>query len=320
MNTCKNNSNKIKRNKPNMSDIFVRPFTKEGYRVQLDPKPNKHTADLILKSIAAEWDDWKNEYKREIAKKLRIPFKGLTFESDELPWAHWERATRVLDFPLLRCHIDEDNLIETRLCMALCTGKGTSKFWCRTGPGALKKKRSSKIGFDQLENTFSLWHKITEFSCLWMLDKFRNSLKRNTPLSPLWKCEIKELGWLDISCLGVKDRQLAAYFEDLLQDRQDIHKLLSDPTVYDRFIQYFLRAYGIKDIKTKKDQKYPFWFKSIQPVRIDNGTTQDREVMYFMDVKGNKTRAAGIVYDDSMDGEIAHNSVIDVSRYIGVEV
>ena len=124
---------------------------------------------------------------------------------------------------------------------------------------------------------------------------------------------------MDVSCLGVRDKELEGYFQDLLQDRENIRSLLEkNPNAYNIFLSYFQKGFGINDIRPKENEKLPFWFRSIRPVRIDNETTQEREIFYLMRSTRNTVQAVGIVNDDSVDRELAHDSVIDVSRYIGV--
>jgi len=298
----------------------VNPVIRVGILIDFTPKPTKSQAKYLIGQLIKNWKDAQEKYKEIIATEAKISSEDLRFYGEEGSWTRWEENTYVLDLPRIQfTDYKYQNSFNTRLCVAICTGKMSTKVWSRVGMPLDESHVKARLAIPiaRLNHVAALYRKIAQATANWMSNQLIEIARIKHP-----KMKIKQRREIEISAFGLRDKGLETSFEQFTETEINAIDILKEKEANNRLSFYYQNASNKKDDLYNLSMEDPnsSWFTSSVKVLTTRGYFQTREVLYLMRPINEKTELIGLGYDDSAMGDLAHRSVIKVSRWLGMVV
>jgi hypothetical protein len=284
----------------------------------IDPVPLVRQANSISTELLRSFDQWQHNYKKTVAAAASIRrIEKLHFPTIPHSYAWPSGNTRNADYPLL---IYEDGIkaFNTRICIAICTGKTNTKVWCRA---------SSPVGIDgitaptklsYIRKLRQLYEGITYNSLEWMSPKLIEMLNKH-----LDKPTVNPGRFIKVSILGVNDDSLAKTFADLCSQETTAANILKDKDIDER-LTYYYSIIGdfrlmLSDYANGKNPstepcmffKIPIW------VTLATGYIEPRTVLFLLREREEFTEITGLAYDDSLEMDIPLRAGAKLSKIVG---
>jgi len=281
-----------------------------------DGNPGKQEAMQMLGGFWKQQPDWRDSYKEAIASAAHVQPSQLRFADDDAHLGEEGKAL-VLDGPRLRISKDE-RVFETRLAIAVCTGKASSKVWTRVAMASDVPGVSSRVAMDEVKGLCSWFRAIADGSVKWGFDQLKRLLDEYGSSSYHQKAIVKA------TSLGIRDEYLAVPFERLYErDVTAADLLKNDDTLDDKLTSYCRRVSRI--CSSTKLSTYAesdpdagiLWFKMPSWGVLRSGEVAHRMVLYLMRDVNRHTEIIGLAYDDSLRGDIVLRSGAALSHVIG---
>lgn len=300
---------------------LIRPFIREGLLVKITPPLDDDKAIEIGNLIIENWYSWLDDYLEMIAEVSNENIDNLRFIEDHhiIPKQEaraldkWDALARVIDFPRLQCFRDKRVIFDTRICFSLCTKDAySSKLWSRVG--LCESEDPYGVTVKDLPILTRKYKEIAASSCEWAFQKAKEILGT----------AIKKRSSLEISSYGIKDKSLKDYFERITDERIPLSELIKDTCIESKLLIYLDNILDTENsiqkfINTKESGKF-LWFTSPIYIETINKEVEVREVLYLMRSVGNKDEAVGLRYDDSLHGDLARKSALEVARWLGSKI
>lgn len=297
----------------------INPYIREAILVTIVPRPSRTEADSLGNKLVEAWGDMLKDYKKVVANASGINIEYLTTAKNETPRKRWESNAHVIDFPRLHYSTPNKTSFETRVCLAICTGKMNSKIWSRVSLLSDQKYESDILTLDHIDVLFGQYYRIIQDSCDWLCEETRKTVRQYFHRHRL----IKQ-GRLEVSSFGLRDQNLQNYFERLSAPAISLADILSDKKANSRLSAYLKKLCGVsgnlRSLLTQDKSSDFIWFTSPITVRTTDDYFRSREVLYFTRPLEEKTQTIGLAYDDSAKGDLPSKSAIKVAKIIGLKV
>lgn len=295
---------------------MVVPFIKAGLLIQVTPRLTVKQAKLVISHLVGNWSNLWEQYRQNVASVDNLSGGKVLCANGEQQtfWHRIEGDTLVLDFPLLQAVNGQNQAVfDTRLCVAICTGKSNTKVWCRVG---LPQGKITSVGIPtvKLRVILPLWRKVATKSCAWMSDILMKAMSEQAR-----GAEVVQGSKIEVSVLGIRDKTFAKPFRRLSETRTPAVDLLKDKKVRARFSRYYnaLSAAPIDIMQQLKAAVPAPWFSLPVMVIARSGYVESREVLYLNTASAGKAQVLGIGYDDSVHGKLSHDAVRKAIQWIG---
>jgi len=282
----------------------------------LQPIPTKDDATSLANQLAELYDSkHRDGYETAVASAAGMAKNDLHFNEHEKVITRWEEDadTTIIDYPLLRSL--RKPFFETRICIAICSGKMSTKFWSRTClPIGIES--SNSVSVDEVKNLVKTFRCITDSSLTWMKKTLNKPIKEY--FQPK---QFVYWGQLEVSALGIADEGLAECFRKLWDVESTAKDILKDEDVDERLTYYFKQVSRIQgklsQYSNGRNLNNHFWFKVPAWVEVKDGYIKPREVLYLLRPLDDIGQAIGLAYDDSLNGDLLLRSGAKAANIMG---
>lgn len=293
-------------------------YVRHGQLIAFDKgNPDEKQAGELLEAFAAKLRDWQDDYQQTIASAIDTDKSQLTFE-DDAPRLGWEENAYVLDYPRLRIRT-EGRVLETRLCVAVCTGVSSSKVWTRVSMPADVPSMQARVGIEQIEVLCPKFRAIANSSVEWGFGRLKELLQEHLPHKTF-----HEKGIIKATSLGIWDDDLAHAFERLGANGVTAANVLAGDEKLDEKLTSYCRKISsacdhrsLRDYAEKREERGITWFKMPLCAVREDGSVVYRPVLYLMLGAHYGSEILGLAYDDSESGDLTLRSGAALSKVIG---
>jgi len=306
-------------NKQKGMATYITPFIREGILLESHPcPPTKIQADILANQLAKYFLSVRDEYRELVASTVDAKLGDTRFTSKEQVRLRMEGDTRIVDYPLL--HLKNGHTaFDTRMCVAICTGGGSSKIWAGVRQPSNSADVMFSIPIEKLRNINPKYHTVASHSCAWLSKVFDNLFMKY-----LHNYDVKQKGQIEVSAYGVRDKGLAMYFNKLCETNISMTEILQDKKANDKLSFYFERISDVSDdlyhsTITKGSEKYS-WYTSQVMVEVNGGYIKPRQALFLRSFVDGNHKYVGLVYDDSVNRNLSHLSVKNVAKYLGTQL
>ncbi len=298
--------------------ISLTPFVRQASVVDIVPRLKKKQVSAVTSQLLGESSRLQAKYRDIVASVMGVDGSKMQFAKEEHMRKRWEMDTGVLEWQRLEYKDNAHSAFDARLGVAICTGKMSTKVWSRIGMSSTASTNGRGISVEELQNVTAQYREVTEASSTWMSKQMEEMIG-----SQFREVEVRQLGQLEVSCFGVRDENFARHFGQLWKTGATIAEVLQDPEACEQFSWYFNEASDIKGDPLELTERCPqdhYWLPSKIWVEVPSGYMEERIVPYLVSSLNGKLQVLGIACDDSVDGSLAHRSVTQVARWIGMRV
>ena len=304
------------------SDVL--PVVRLASLVRLTPPPSGRQAQSIQASLASRWEEKKGDYRKVVAESAGLKPNELEFVEKEWVRCHYDGKTPMVDFPRLRTLAGTPLSFDTRICIALCTDKLSSKVWSRVGYPLRKASGDEEhpehlhVTKDQLRSLTSQFRKIAESSSEWATRMLEALVAQKYP-----KLSWTQRGILEISALTVGDQNVGETLQELAHSETTAAALLARDDNGAELGEYLLGLANLDDaslLEITETEPDAFWFSTTGTVELADGHLVSRPMLFLMHPRGEVAQAIGIGFDDSTGGQLLRQSALTVSRWVANRV
>lgn len=280
----------------------------------ITPKPDKTHAKLLGNLLAKAWPQMQEEYKKVVSNSAKVNIGSVKLLQTEKPHGRWEGNTRVIDFPRLQFLDDGKPVFEVRFCVAICTGKMSTKCWVRVGPPVYQPPIFPKVFISEIETVVAQYRSVTHDTSQWLFDTVEPIIRQHVK-------HFTQRGCLEVSSFGIRDHNLRRHFEQLSEADTNLADVLQNEDVYTKLSFYFNRICNppcdLRSFITSEESKDTLLFTSPIAVRTLDHYIKLRQVLYLMRPLNGKAQVIGLAYDDSESGDISLKSATRVASILG---
>ncbi|MGZ5444932.1 MAG: hypothetical protein ACXW4P_24160 [Thermoanaerobaculia bacterium] len=250
------------------------------------------------------WPDWQHAYLAAVAEaagvapgKLRIPPKDRVRN-------RYDGNTPMVDLPRVRS-VEGAYRFDQRNCAALCVEKKfSSKIWTRVGhpqdmePCGLEELRELTDRYRHQAIRVGEWFYRNFFEAT--ADAFHHTHRH------------REKAVLEVTTVGLRvDSEITDEEIDAWLFRDDA------PNLRNEDLWEYLRCAGNIDMSLSELEttEHEWWAMPIG-VRTVDGIIVSRRVLYLVRPAGDIVQIVGIALDDSVNGELANDVALKLSRFI----
>lgn len=284
--------------------------------ISFGPKnPAPEIAEALVNDFKSRLQQWEASYNECVSSAANVSASALKFVDNDLRLG-WEETTFVLDCPRLRIS-DDGNIFEMRTCLAICTGKASSKIWSRVTLPVDIPDISPRLRMGQVPDLCPWFRDIADGANGWAFDRIQEILPKHLPDSRL-----ETTGVIKATILGIKGgSDLAAQFERLHEEEITAADVLQNATLDQNLTSYCQMVSAIDGMLSSYTKQTglnkPAWFKIPLCAVLSGGEIAYRIVLFFMrDTKGY-SEIIGLAYDDSEKGDIALRAGAKLGKIIG---
>lgn len=279
--------------------------------------PDDKEAEMLLKAFEDKLPEWQGDYEDMIASAANVDKSGFTC-ADDASRLDWDGDAYVLDCRRLRIPT-ESGVIETRLCVAVCTGLSSTKVWTRVSMSADAPYRQARVGIEQAKVLCPKFRAVANSSVEWGFGRLKELLHKHLPNKVF-----HEKGIIKVTSLGIWDDDLAQAFErlgangvtaaDVLGGDQKLDERL---TSYCQKISSACDDRSLSDYAKRREERGITWFKMPFCAAREDGSVVYRSVLYLMLGTHYGSEILGLAYDDSESGDLTLRSGAALSKVIG---
>ena len=280
------------------------PVVRRAILARHTPTLKAGQAEDAANVLAGLWPEWQNGYMAATAEAAGLSPRDLEIPTKDHVRSRYDGRTPMIDLPRVRS-VARDYPFDQRNCAALCVEKKfSSKIWTRVGypqdmaPCLLEDLQELTDRYRQQAIGVGEWFYRNFFDDT--AEAFRHTHRH------------RDKATLEVTTVGLRvDPEIA---------EEDIDAWLFDdgaPNLHNEDLWEYLRRAGNIDLSVSDLQatEHEWWSMPIG-VRTVDGILVSRRALYLMRPVGDIVQIVGIALDDSVNGEMANDVALKLSRFI----